>query len=315
MRLLCFLFTSLLFFSCKKSNESAIKLLSKEATGYNGKVFTTEYVYDSRNRIVAIKQAENNAPTAIAVSISYNGNEVTLISYPKYDPLYNITKEVHLMLDVNARLLKRIAYTRMASSQNNDSSAKRFIYDTLACEYDAAGFLKETKRDLYDTSWSAPGYSGAARATFSGSFTTVGGNLTTKDDDVAFTRTITNAGISTLSGGSSEYHTVFDNTKSYPNKTDFNDAAVLNESLDYYGELDYYGWMGYFEPLMDGHYKNMPEKTVIHHVDKDLSGIVYFDYTSTYEVARTYNPEGLLSAVDILTPGTPYTKLRYFYGR
>ncbi len=116
MRLLCFLVTLLLFFSCKKSNESAIRLLSKETTDYNGKVFTTEYVYDSRNRIVAIKQAENNAPTAIAVSISYNGNDVTLISYPKYDPLYNITREVHLTLDGNARLLKRVAYTYMASS-------------------------------------------------------------------------------------------------------------------------------------------------------------------------------------------------------
>jgi len=228
-------------------------------------------------------------------------------------PSYNISKEVRLTLDASGKLLKKIGYSYLVDTYN--SSSIRFKYDTLVCVYDAAGFLKETRRGFYDSTRAAPGITMADRATYNDTFTTVAGNLTRLDRYTVFNRIIINTSGTILSGGSAENHTTFNSTKLYPNKTDFRNAAVLNETLDFYGFQDYYGWVGYFEPLLDGQYQNMPEKAVTHSVERDLNGTVTFNYTSTYEVARTYNPDGLLSVVDLLTVGTPYTKLRYFYVR
>lgn len=120
----------LLFFSCKKSNESPIKLLRTEATDYNGVLLTTEYGYDSEGRIVSIKQAENSAPPAVAFSITYHGNEITMLSYPQIDPDYYTTKEVHLKLDAAGKLLNKTGYTRAVGIQPYNSSSKKFSYDT-----------------------------------------------------------------------------------------------------------------------------------------------------------------------------------------
>src|ERR1700733_14794555 len=99
--------------SCKKSGESAAtRLLRTESTDYNGHVFYSEYGYDNQDRITSITNHEDSGQKALAVAISYNGNEVTLLSHPDVDPLYNRTTEVHLTLDANGRTLKRIEYTQ-----------------------------------------------------------------------------------------------------------------------------------------------------------------------------------------------------------
>jgi hypothetical protein len=303
MKISILLAVSLFFFSCKKSNESAIKLLRTEATDYNGILLTTEYVYDSGDRIIAIKQAENSATPAVAVTVTYNGNEITMLSYPKNDPVYNTTKEVRLTLDANGKPLKKIGYTYAVGSYSYNSSSKKFNYDTSQYNYDAAGFLKEIKQGLYDSSWAGPGNTIVGRSNATVSYTTVAANVTAKNEYAVYTRIITNAGTPNLTGGTSEYQTIYNYTKLYSNKTDFTNATVLNE------------FRNYNELLLDGLYKNMPEQLVMHTVDKDMNGTVYFNYTSTEEIERVYNDNGLLSAVNILTPTSQYRKFKYFYGR
>jgi hypothetical protein len=313
MKLSLFLFAAAVFISCKKNTEGPLRLLRKEATTYTGVVLKTEYEYDSQNRIIAIKQAENNATLSTAVTISYSGNEAVLISHPTWDPSSNITKEVRLTLDGSGKLLKKIGYSYMVPTSG--PSSRRFIYDTLECEYDAAGFLQYCNSGLYDSTWSEPGYTSVDRSISRNTFTTSTGNLIKKDLYVLWNRVVTNSSGTTTSGGTSESHSVFSYARLFPNKADFTNAAILNETLDFSGVMNYYGWVGYFETLLAAQYQNMPERVVNHSTDRDLTGSIIFDYTSTYANERTYNADGLLSVVDITTPGTPYTQLRYFYGR
>lgn len=312
MKRLIMLLALLLFFACKKEDKAGLKLLRKEVITYTGALQITEYVYDFQDRIIAIKQAENNAPLTTVVTISYNGDEALLISQPKYDPAYNINKEVRLTLDARGKLLKKLGYSNFAAFS---SPSTRFLYDTLTCEYDVAGFLKETKKSFYDSIWQASGNTSIGRANYKGRFTTVAGNLTKLDRLTEYSRINVNAGATTISGGINESQTTFSYTKMYPNKTDFKNAAVLNETLDFYGILDYDDWAGYFEPLRDSKYANMSEKATTQSIERDLSGSITNNYSSTIEVTRTYNSDGFLSTVEMLNPGTPYSKIRYIYGR
>jgi len=313
MKLLLFPFAAVFFITCKKSTEGRLTLVRKEAVTNSGVLLKTEYEYDSQGRITSIKQAENNAALTTAVTISYSGNEAVLISHPAWDPSYNITKEVSLTMDGHGKLLKKTGYSYMVAVSG--ASSKRFIYDTLVCEYDAAGFIQYCKSGLYDSTWSEPGYTSADRAISRDTFITANGNLEKKDRYVAWNRVVINAGGTLLNGGTSEYHSVFSYTSRFPNNTDFTNAAVLNETLDFSGGMSYYGWAGYFETLLEAQYQYMPEKVVNHSIERDLNGAVSFDYISTYTNERTYNADGLLSVVDITTPGTPYTQIRYFYER
>jgi len=303
MKISIFLAASLLFFSCNKSNEVAIKLLRTEATDYNGVLLATEYVYNPEGRIIAIKQAENSATPAVAFNITYNGNEIAMLSNPKIDPVYNTSKEVHLTLDAKSNVLKAIGYTYSVGSYPYNSSTKKFNYDTLVYMYDAAGFLKETKQNFYDSSWTEHDNTNVGKGNTTISYTTVGGNVTAKDEYSVYTRIIINGGNTNLTGGTSEHHFNYKYTKAYPNKTDFKNATVLNELRDYH------------ELLLDEKYQNMPEQVVIQSLEKDINGTVYFNYTSTGDVERIYNDNGLLSGADVLTPTTQYRKVRYFYNR
>ncbi|MEO6837812.1 MAG: hypothetical protein ABI185_05460, partial [Ginsengibacter sp.] len=163
MKISIFLVLSLIFFSCKKSNESVTKLLRTESTDYNGVLLITEYAYNSDDRIISIKQPENSATPAAEYIITYNGNEITMLSYPKNDPVYITTKEVHLTMDANGKPLKEIGYTHSIGSQTYNSSSTKFSYDTLVYMYDAAGFLKETKQTSYDSSSTEPGSTSIGR--------------------------------------------------------------------------------------------------------------------------------------------------------
>jgi hypothetical protein len=304
MRILTLIFVSLIFFSCKKSTDPVtIRLLRTESTDNNGNVLHTEYGYDNIGRITTITQYENNAQPVVAVTISYNANEATLLSFPDYDPVYNQTTEVHLTLDANGRILKRIEYTHGVAKTPPVQPTVTFKYDTLICEYDAAGLLMKTTGSRYDSTWVDPTYNIATWFTSRASYTTEAGNLTTSDEYVVYPIITRKRGRTTVSEGSSEYHNVFNYTKSFPNQTDFKNAAVLNE------------YRFYYEPIFNISYKNMPDQVIRSSMDKDINGSVTFTGTSTVDIERIYNAEGLLSSVNILSHNTPYKEINYFYGR
>jgi hypothetical protein len=304
MRIFFLIFISLFLFSCKKSSDSvATRLLRTESTDYNGNVFHSEYGYDKMDRITTITEYENNEPPAVAVTISYHANEAVLLSFPDDDPVYNQNKEVHLTLDANGRMLKRIEYTHGVAKTPPVQPTEKFRYDTLLCEYDASGLLKKTTQRRYDSTWVDPTYNTTTRLTSTVSYTMEAGNLTSSDEYAVYPVITRKGGIITASGGSSEYHNVFRYTKSFPNKSDFKNSAVLNEYLLYY------------EPPLNISQKNMPEQVIRSSTDKDINGSVIFTGNSTIDIERSYNADGLMSSVNVLSHNTPYSQINYFYGR
>jgi hypothetical protein len=292
------------FFSCKKSADSAAtRLIRAEFTDYNGNIFYSQYGYDNQGRIITITNHENSDQPVVAVTIDYTGDEVVLLSHPETDPLYKTTTEVHLTLDANGKMLKRIEYTQDESMTIVVPTAGKFTKDTLLCDYDAAGLLKKTSEIRFDSTWSDPTSYRASRLTATSTYTNNSGNLTTFDEYAVYPVNSSNGGVITVSGGTSEYHNEFKYTKTFPNKTDFKNAAVLNE------------YALYFEPFLNINYNSMPDQVIRNSIDKDINGSVIFTGTSTIDIERAYNSDGLLSSVSVLSHNTPYTNINYFYGR
>jgi hypothetical protein len=295
MRIFVPIFSLFFFFSCKKYNESvSTKLLRNESTDYNGNVFCSAYAYDNSDRIISITNYENSDPPAVDVTITYNNNEAILLSHPQEDPLYNRTTEVHLTLDENGRMLKRIEFTQDISKTSPVQTAGHIRYDTLLCTYDAGGLLNKTTESRYDSTLSDPTSYSAGSLADTATYTNEGGHLTTVDEYAVYPRTVSQAGVITLAGGTSRYHNEFRYTKSFPNKTDFKNAAVLNEYALYY------------ELLLNSNYKNMPDQAIRNTIDKDINGTVIFTGTSTVDIEREYNTDGLLSTVNVLSQNTPF---------
>jgi hypothetical protein len=59
----------------------------------------------------------------------------------------------------------------------------------------------------------------------------------------------------------------------------------------------------------------MPDQVIRSTVDKDINGSVIFTGTTTIDIERAYNTDGLLSSVSILSQNTPYTMINYIYGK
>ncbi len=187
MKILIALLISLVLFSCKKSTDnSTIKLLRTEATDNSGNVFHTEYIYDNNNRITSIKQSRNSDELVTAVTISYNGNEVVLISHPDIEPAYNETTEVHLSLDENGRLLKRIEFTHGVAKISSAQPPETFRYDTLLCAYDATGLLKTTTGSRYYSIYVDAMHNSVTHFTSAASYTNNGNNLTSINESVFY---------------------------------------------------------------------------------------------------------------------------------
>ena len=304
MKILTLTLISLLFYSCQKSGNSASTRLSRtEYTSYNGDVLYNEYGYDGMGRITSITQHINTAQPTVAVTIQYNGNNATLISHPDNEPTLDQTRQVLLSLDAGGKLLKRIGYTHGVSNAVTPQPSELFSYDTLTCEYDAAGLLKKKTYSRYDSSWVNPTYTLSTLLNSTASFTSTGGNLISSDEYVVYPRTTRKDGIVTVAGGSSEYHNIFDYSKSYPNRMDFKNAAVLNEF-----RYDY-------EPMLNSNYKNMHNQMVTNNTDRDINGTIVYTANTTIDAERTYNTDGLLSTDHILSANTQYTTLKYFYGK
>ena len=121
------------------------------------------------------------------------------------------------------------------------------------------------------------------------------------DEYVTYPYTTTQGGVTTISGGSSEYHQVFHYSKAFPNQRDFKNAAVLNEYKDRY------------EPALNSNYKNMPDQVLSSNIDRDMNGTVIFTGNGTTDIDRIYDEKGFLSSVSILTPTTQYRKIDFFY--
>jgi YD repeat-containing protein len=305
MKKLTWISVLLLFFSCKKDNDPRdLRLLKIEATDYHGDVVNTEYQYDKQGRIISISKKKNNEQSVVVVTVGYNGNEVLMLSTPDFDPAYTITTEVHLTLDGTGKAQKRIEYTHRAAKNPAINPSQEFRYDTSINEYDASGLLQKTTRSRRDSVWVQQDYIIKRKFDFTVNYTNTGGNLVSRDEYVTYPYTTTQGGVTTISGGSSEYHNVFSYTKPFSNQTDFKNAFVLNE----------YPFFNY-DPPLNNNYKNMPDQVGIHNIDRDINGNIIFNANGTISLDRAYDSKGFLASITIPPGNTQDTKINFFYGR
>jgi hypothetical protein len=301
-RLACIL-TLLVFLSCKKSKDpDDIRLQTVESIDHMGNPVYTKFNYDHKRRITSITYNEANKQPVTLATISYNGNEAVLLSHSETDPSMNQTTEVRLIFDGTGKLLKRIEYTYKVKKNFAVKPAEEFRYDTLVYEYDAAGLLKKTTGNRRDSLWIQPDYTIKRQFISTADYTNTGNNLTASDEYVTYPYTTTTGGVTTLSGGSSEYHREFKYTKAFPNGADFKNAAVLNEYKFYF-----------YDRLLNSNYKNMPDQVVINNIDRDLNGTVIFTGKGTVDMDRIYNAKGFLSTLNLLSGTTLQRKINFFY--
>jgi hypothetical protein len=295
---LSFVLISLIILSCDDGDSIEDRLSRIEANSYTGYVLYTKFAYDRQGRIVSITQnRDNDAPSVITVS--YNGNEAVILSSPDYDPVYTQSTTVYLTLDATGLTQKRIAHTHKVPA-NSFTLSQTSIYDTTIYEYDGGGFLKKYQGSRYDSSWGDGTRYSVRRMTSVGTFTTEGGNVIALDEFYSYPGFTRNGDEITYSGGSSEYHKVFGYAKSYPNKTDFRNAGVLNEYRENH------------EAFLNRNYNNMPDQVLITSTDRDMNGIVIFNLSSTKDMERIYGKDGLLSSLKI-PKGTQFRQTNYFY--
>lgn len=293
----------LLFFSCKKDNDPRdLRLLRIETTDYNGNLVNTEYQYDNQGRIIRITSKKNNEKPVEVVTVGYSGNDVFLVSFPDFDAAYTQSTEVRLTLDASGKPQKRIEYTNRVSKVPNPS--KEFRYDTSFYEYDATGLLKKITRIRRDSIWLQQDYIVKRKFDFIVNYTNSNGNLISRDEFVTYPYTTIRAGVTTISGGSSEYHHVYNYTKGFSNGTDFKNAYVLNEYPFFF-----------YDPPLNGNYKNMPDQIVVNNIDRDINGNIIFNGKGTYNLDRVYDKNGFLSTITIPPGSTQFVIFNFVYGR
>ncbi|PWU02577.1 MAG: hypothetical protein C5B52_04965 [Bacteroidetes bacterium] len=304
MKTLVFIVIVLSFISCNKNAENLSgRLVKMESTDYTGQVLTTDYKYDSQKRIIEIRQYLNNFDSAYVVTINYNGNEITLLSNPNTEPLYDQSEEVRLTVDESGKLLRRIEFIHGISKSYPGQPPETFRYDTLIYEYDVAGLLKSTSESMYDSIFVNANFTSSTRLSSNVSYTNSGGNLISTDEYVVYPRITRQGSNVDTSGGSSEYHNTFSYSKGFPNLADFRNAVILNEFKLYY------------ESPFNSNYKNMPDQVVRNSTDRDSRGAIIFTGSSTIDMDRAYGSDGLLTSVNIPSHNTPYNNIQFIYGK
>jgi len=303
MKKLTWILPLLLLLSCKKDNDPRdLRLLRVETTTYSGDIITTEYQYDNPGRIIGITSRKNNESPVTLVGVAYTGNEVWMVSSAEYDPSFTETKEVRFTTDASGKPQKRIEYLQRVSKA--PSTSREYRYDTAMYVYDAAGLLKNITRVRRDSIWIRQDLIIKRKFDWTINYTNSGGNLVARDEYVTYPITRIENGVTTLSGGSSEYHQVYGYAKGFPNKTDFNNSIVKDE----------YPVFVYDTPL-NSNYKNMHDQVAIDNTDRDLSGTIIFNSKGTIYMDRAYDKKGFLATMTKPPGNTQDIKISYIYGK
>lgn len=292
---LYFILFTFFILSCRKKdrpvNPDEVRILKTSST-FNGNTWNQNFDYDGQGRIIRISGNANNEPPPSFNTITYSGNEVLIKEPGVASSAVNLFFETKYILDADKKPLQRIRVETQEYFPPNNPQ-RNFTNDTTYYEYNTAGLLIKTINTNRDSAWSLSN-NGLAVTTLTlkrlvSSYAYSNGNpISITGSGTRFTRQF-NGVITGEFNNLLEESSTFDYTKGYANKTDFNNAFILNE-YDLLSLLTY--------PLNKNN-KNIPNKIIHQSVVKDIGGgnpFVLINETLNYTAA--YNKYGFLSNIN-----------------
>jgi YD repeat-containing protein len=264
-------------------------------------------VNDPAGKIRQISSKLDNAPSPeILYNILYNSNSPNeiIVAVPAIVTNGNeITDTTHLFLDGNNRVTKRIrlAFETYYAPQNLPK--RTYTFDTTTYEYDGAGLLIKETRGGIDSTWFNPGTveTTNTRTTGESTYTNTNGDLKLVIS-LTHTTTITRAGSNTfIDIHGSKGNLSFQYVQLYPNKTDFKNAAVLNQ-LELFGDLP-----------MNKNYQHLPSYSQLVYQELDQFGATISGHTTATSNQFTHNYYGFVETK--MDPASPDAKVTFVYSQ
>jgi len=301
----------LLISSCKKDNEPNFNTDEVRLIGVDSKISATDVShtvieYDGNGRINRVSSHMNNQTAQTVLNISYSGNVILLVKPPINDAGSTIIDTTRLFLNSTGQVTQRISSSYQEFKAPFNQPQKTFIYDTTTNEYDADGFLKKASKESWDSTSVLNQSNGMVSTsiihdTYIANHTISNGNLTAISSiGTMSSETRYNGTIHTFKK-STENNITYHYTNSSANKTDFTNAAILDEIN-----------ILTFAPI-NKNYKNLPDKNTETTIEKDQNGSVTNTFTSSVEWQYTYNSYGFIATM--FDPAVPDYKTTYIYNK
>ncbi len=298
--------------ACKK-DKPPVNTDEVRLTGLNTKVnggtstLHISFVYDPDGKIRQItSRLDNAASPNILYNVLYsanNPNEI-VVAVPAIVTSGNeITDTTHLFVDANNMVTKRIRLAFEGYKAPQNLPKRTYTYDTTTYAYDGAGLLIKETRGSTDSTWFNPGIVETTniRTTGESNYTNLNGDLK-QVISLNHTSTTTRTGSNTLieiRGSSGNLSLQY--FQLYPNKTDFKNAAVLNE-LKLFGDLP-----------MNKNYQHLPSYTQLIYQELDQFGATIGGHTSATNNQFAYNYYGFVESK--MDPAVPQGKVTYVYSQ
>jgi YD repeat-containing protein len=295
--------------SCKKDKDQAVnpddvRLVSIEMKGTN---YTShlDFAYDASGRIMHVSSHDNNSAPVSILDVTYNGNEALLVGTPLNSAGTNHSDSTRLLFDAG-RLSQKIKKSFNEYFYPYNDPQRSFTQDTTIYEYNTSGLLTREIKNTWDSTWRNVSNSGLIstsiyRTNGSNSYSLSNGNVVSMTGVTNWTF-ITRQGTQTvLSSRSSESTANYEYAKSSVNKTDFSNAAIINE-------------VAWFTGLpLNEKYHNLPNKLTSTYTERAQSGAVVSSTSNTTDYQYAYNGYGFLSS--LFDPATPDLKTIFVYNK
>jgi hypothetical protein len=306
--LTCIIILSILFSACKKDKEPVnpdeVRLIAVESKTGNG-TSHLDFEYDASGRITHVTSHADNNPPVIIYNIFYNGNEILLVAAPLANTTGTNRDSTRLTLDAG-KVIRKVNNRFDEYFPPSTDPQRTYTRDTTLYEYDASGFLTRETNLTWDSTWRNVNNSGTINTSISRSseienHILTNGNVVSTSSIVNWSF-VTSQGAQTIySSRSTENNTSYQYLHGYLNKTDFSNAAIINEVQSFLGL-----------PL-NKNYKNLPDKVTNSYIERDQNGTIYATNSFSMNYQYTYNSYGFVSTV--FDPALPDLKTTFIYNK
>jgi len=263
--------------------------------------------YDATGRINRITYQSQQEPRTTVYNVSYSGNSIQLARPAFRSSALDIYDTIRLTMDGYYNILERVQFRFVETKAPDNIPGKTYVFDTTRFEYSYSGMLLGVTRNKLDTSWSkGSGPDGevrnANRLNEVANYILEGNKLVGLSSNSDVSKVIYKNSEVTTNLSDEELTIAFEYSKSYPNKTDFSNCAVLNELHLFATDMPF-----------NKTYSVLPDKVNRVRTIKKKDGTVISTTNQTANLEFTFNSDGfLLTKRD---PSNPSTQITYWYGR